>query len=156
MGIREGVRSEPVSLEDVLPTILELVGLDDDSNLDGRSLVPLLRGESPAPARTLYALEPLRGEKDVVSIALSARRGRLKWIRVHGSHTSGAAPWPGACYDLVADPGEQRNLANLGPGPCAELARALESWRTAGVSEGLPLQVEPSTEQELRALGYLH
>jgi arylsulfatase A-like enzyme len=41
---------EPVSLADVTPTLLELVGLAPEREMDGRSLVPLLRGEPVTPA----------------------------------------------------------------------------------------------------------
>ncbi len=37
----------PVSLVDVLPTLLEYNGLPVPPNLDGRSLIPLLQGQSP-------------------------------------------------------------------------------------------------------------
>jgi len=150
------VRTEPVSLVDVVPTILDIAGLEIPPDLDGRSLVPLLEGEAPIPPRTLYALEPLSNRWGRTGIAWSARKGRFKWIRVHDSYPSGVAPWPGEYYDLVADPGEQQNLAELGPGPCVELAREVESWRAEGLRQGAPLEVEPSTVQRLRTLGYLH
>lgn len=156
MDVGGALREDPVSLVDVMPTILELAGLDAPSNLDGRSLVPLLRGEPGALPRTLYALEPLSGRRGRTGIAWSARNGHLKWIRIAGTKPSGGAPWPGECYDLLADPGEQQNLANLGPGPCAELASAAERWRAEGLRDGAPLEVEPSVEKQLRALGYLH
>ncbi|MFN0009478.1 MAG: sulfatase [Planctomycetota bacterium] len=49
-GIGGGRRIEqPVSMIDVLPTILELTGLPMPDVLQGRSLAPLLRGEKLAP-----------------------------------------------------------------------------------------------------------
>jgi len=111
----------------------ELAGLEVPLNLDGRSLVPLLRGEAEAPRGILYALEPLSNRKGRTGVAWSARDGRLKWIRIDGTKPSGGTTWPGECYDLLADPGERRNLANLGPGPCAELASATERWRARGL-----------------------
>lgn len=49
-GIEPGRhRDEPVSMVDLLPTVCELVGADIPAGVQGRSLLPLLRGE-PAPA----------------------------------------------------------------------------------------------------------
>lgn len=55
-GERGGTRvSEPVSLVDLYPTFAELVGVEvDEERLDGRSFVPLLRGET-RPARASIA-----------------------------------------------------------------------------------------------------
>lgn len=46
------VVSEPVETIDITPTILDWVGQDIPNSMDGRSLLPLLRGEVPADWRT--------------------------------------------------------------------------------------------------------
>lgn len=57
-GIPEGtVTKKPVQLLDIYPTLLELTGLDADSSLEGRSLVPLLKNpevEWPYMARSSF------------------------------------------------------------------------------------------------------
>jgi arylsulfatase A-like enzyme len=46
LGFRNGLRScQPVCLEDVMPTVLELAGVPRPDVLDGVSLVPVLRGQ---------------------------------------------------------------------------------------------------------------
>jgi arylsulfatase A-like enzyme len=50
-GVRQGTEQRMVTLADVMPTVLELAGLPVPANADGRSLVPLLRGE-PTSWRT--------------------------------------------------------------------------------------------------------
>jgi riboflavin biosynthesis pyrimidine reductase len=46
LGCKPGVRSlRPVCLEDIMPTLLELCGVERPAGLDGVSLLPVLRGE---------------------------------------------------------------------------------------------------------------
>ncbi|WP_390910365.1 sulfatase-like hydrolase/transferase [Pseudosulfitobacter sp. SM2401] len=46
------IRKEPVETIDIMPTILDWVGQQIPNSVDGRSLLPLLRGEVPADWRT--------------------------------------------------------------------------------------------------------
>ena len=93
--------SESVSNMDLLPTLLDLAGLEpgDAAPLEGRSLVSLARGESGAE-RAVYA--EYMGEGAAAPIVM-IRRGRLKFIHAPGD--------PDQLYDLVSDPDELVNLA---------------------------------------------
>ena len=52
LGFRSGqVVDSPVCLEDLMPTCLDLAGVDVPDTVDGESLVPVLRGETDAPRR---------------------------------------------------------------------------------------------------------
>jgi arylsulfatase A-like enzyme len=53
-GLRAERRSDAVSLVDVMPTLLELVGLEPPLPMSGLALGPLLRKQRPIPERTLY------------------------------------------------------------------------------------------------------
>jgi choline-sulfatase len=93
--------SEPVSLLDVLPTLLDLVGHPEGERLplDGSSLVPLVDGGRD-PQRTVlseYHVEKVRAP------CFMARRGRHKLVHVHGHDEQ--------LFDLDADPGEWESLA---------------------------------------------
>ena len=158
LGAAVGRHSQPVSLLDVVPTVLEIASLPLPEGLDGRSLVPDLLGRpSPPPSpRTIFALEPLAGRDGPTGMAYAGRSNGLKWIEVDGRYPGREAPPFGECYDLGADPGEQRNLANAERGPCAELARRVGSWRGGGVEAGEPLRLEPGERERLRAIGYAH
>ena len=93
------VVEEPVSLLDLLPTLLDLVGYDDVRlPADGRSLAPLVDGQREA--RTVlaeYHVEKVRAP------CFMARRGRHKLIHVHGHDTQ--------LFDLAADPHERVDLS---------------------------------------------
>ncbi|MEE8525939.1 MAG: sulfatase [Thermoanaerobaculia bacterium] len=87
---------------DVVPTILDAVGLPGDETLDGVSLLPAIDGDAAAPpVATSYAAEGNHG--------LALRIGN-RW-----KYTFDNAVWPEhrgreALYDLDADPGERRDL----------------------------------------------
>ena len=49
-AVEPAIHDLPVSLEDLRPTLLELVGADPGQNLDGRSLRAILAGGPPSPA----------------------------------------------------------------------------------------------------------
>ncbi|MCU1437240.1 MAG: hypothetical protein JWP66_327 [Naasia sp.] len=72
---------EPVSLIDVLPTLLDLAAVPAESRarLDGRSLLPILGGDvgEDVPVFPEYHLEKVRAPCSMVS------RGSLKYICVH-------------------------------------------------------------------------
>jgi choline-sulfatase len=95
------VISQSVSNLDLLPTVLELAGLEreDALPLDGRSLVPLARGE-PDSEQAVYA--EYLGEGAVAPMIM-IRRGSVKFIHAPGD--------PDQLYDLAGDPDELVNLA---------------------------------------------
>jgi choline-sulfatase len=85
--------TDPVSLLDVAPTLLDLAGVEDRLPLDGRTLL------DPDPGRAVlaeYHVEKVRAP------CFMARRGSRKLIHVHGHGEQ--------LFDLESDPGERRNL----------------------------------------------
>jgi arylsulfatase A len=115
---------------DVLPTVCELAGLPIPSKnpLDGRSLVPLLEGQTTGwPEREIYLQNtPRRGPRT---------QGSVVTQRFHAVNPG--KDWE--LYDLANDPGEQRDLAKSGEGRMIldELVAKYERW-WAEVSEGVP------------------
>ena len=101
---------EPVSALDVVATVAAAAGLElpRDRPYDGVDLLPFVRGEKTgAPHEALY----WRAE-----YARAVRKGRHKLIQDRLFHTT-------ALYDLLADPGERRDLSTERP----DLVRALEA-----------------------------
>ena len=97
-GIQRGEESpRPVSLIDLYPTLVELVGVPARSGLDGQSLVPLLKNpamEWPRPVLMTY------GYKNH-----AVRTERWRYIQYHDGSEE--------LYDHDADPNEWTNLAAL-------------------------------------------
>jgi len=137
-----------VSQIDVYPTVCDLLGIERPPWLQGRSLLPVVRGEvgevnDEVFAEVTYhaAYEPQR----------AVRTGRWKYIRRFGDRETPVLPncddspskdvwlnhgWAERridqeqLYDLVFDPGEVRNLAGdpAYSGVLAEMRARLQRW----------------------------
>ncbi|WP_306144267.1 choline-sulfatase [Roseibium sp. MMSF_3412] len=102
-GIARGHASNACSLVDLLPTFLEIAGGREDmlgEPIDGRSLLPLARGEHDPVDEAIgeYCAEM------TAHPVLMIRRGSMKYIHCDSD--------PPQLYDLERDPGERTNLAS--------------------------------------------
>jgi hypothetical protein len=103
---------------DLFPTLVELCSMKLPRSVpfDGRSLVPLLRDSSaPWPDRTLF-IDTHQSETPVKWNNTCALRGR--WRLVNGREL----------FDLVSDPGQERDVAEHHPQLVAELRAAYDNW----------------------------
>jgi len=107
--------------KDLVPTLLELAEIEvEDYAFDGRSLLPLARGELASHESEFYITE-------------------CTWMRKHGWRT---AEWklmvalepdfhfkpPVELYNLVTDPDENENLAEALPDVVEHLRGRMEQW----------------------------
>ena len=90
---------------DIAPTFLELAGVPVPSHMQGLSMVPLLKGETPSRWRKdwLYEYYEFPGSHNVAKHR-GVRTDRYKYIHYY------EAPEEFELYDLQNDPGELRNL----------------------------------------------
>ena len=140
-GIEGPVRvPDAVGLVDIVPTILDALEMPREG-LDGRSLLPLLRGE-PTGAPPVTVAGFMEGWRSVVV-------GRFKLIqRTHRR-------W--MLFDLEADPGERNDLADDRPMVVRAL-RGLLGLALAGgtrAHEAETTEIDAETDAQLRALGYV-
>lgn len=93
--------SAPVSLVDLVPTLLDLAGVPADKRIpmDGASLLPLL--DTDVDDRVVFSEYHL---EKVWAPCFMVRRGRYKYIYIHGHGTQ--------LFDLEADPGEWNDLSD--------------------------------------------
>ena len=121
--------SSMVNLVDVKPTILELFGLDPVSELDGRSLLPLMQGRESVHRTEVFLSEATWQAKRGV------RTEEWKYIRCLDS---GVYPRSEPeLYHLPTDPREQHNMAGARPDIATELDKMLSTWLT-GQLRGRP------------------
>ena len=147
-GVRGGTRvSEMVSQIDLVPTVLDLLHLDADALLRGRSLLPLLGGIRRAGGRSVYEETYLPFYTYGWAKLRVLRNDRWKLID---------APEP-ELYDLHRDPRELSNLFVGDPGVAHDMQRELEQFRSAigSPEREETLQLDTATAERLRSLGYL-
>ncbi len=108
----------PVQLVDIMPTILDLVGVPVPPTAQGRSLVPLMNGADSGLDRT--AIISL-GDDSITAI-VSADGWKLITTRATGERE---------LYYLPADPGERNNLARTFPDRVNTLIARLDAWSQA-------------------------
>ena len=145
-GIAPRVVPDQVRIIDVMPTVLDLVGVTPPAAVQGTSLRPALDGQRQellAFSETWYPRFHF-GWSELQAV----RDGAFKFI---------LAPTR-ELYDLAKDPGELTNLAASDQARADRMERALRALvaqtTRADAAKG-PQAVDPAAEQRLRALGYV-
>lgn len=146
LGVKPGtVCSEPAELMDIMPTILDLCGIEIPDSVDGLSLLPAMQGKGLNRAY-------IHGECSAVSTLGSGMQyltdGRMKYI------------WfPALCkeqlFDLSSDPYEQHDLrcdpahANTVALWRSHLIRELEGRPEGFVAQGDLVQLDGPTARNI-------
>jgi len=136
-----------VSVADIAPTVLDLVGLPGLPGAQGRSFAEAVRAGAGGPARPIYSESLLPELAYGWARLLAVERQGLKFIE---------APEP-ELYDLAEDPSESRNLAPERPQEVATF-RALLEELVAGFGRAEPSSsfgLDEEQRARLRSLGYV-
>jgi arylsulfatase A-like enzyme len=115
--IKANTRSEFVwSMIDFFPTACELAGTASPEHLDGRSVLPTLRGREQSPHDHIYweIHHPFQQ---------AVRSGQWKAIRF-------GTDQPLELYDVLADPGESKNVAAMHPEEAARIEGIMSTSHT--------------------------
>ncbi len=119
--IEAGSRSERVTgFEDWLPTLLELTGAQRPGDTDGISFLPSLLGETQPARSFLYREFPAYGGQQCLFAA------EWKLVRRNLLPPGQPATPTAELYNLVSDPGENRDVAASHP---EVVARLMETMR---------------------------
>lgn len=152
-GLAPAVIAQPVSLIDVAPTVLALAGVAVPPAFEGRSLLPLMRGEAaPAAGDLMAELESMGPRKGMRKHQQALLRGEHKLLR---SPNPFVAP---QLFDLAADPGERHPNPPALAGTLETMLAALAEMQTVLATRASPagdqVTLDEATREKLRALGY--
>lgn len=115
-GIKPGtVVDKPACLADIMPTLLDFAGVPVPAGVDGRSLLPLARGESPEWREFVHI------EHAPIHHSLTDGKEKYVWFAADGREQF---------FRLTDDPNELRNLVAL-----PEEAERVAHWRSLLVNE---------------------
>lgn len=139
----------PVDQVDLVPTLLDLFGMEPSVGSQGTNLLPWIAGtpDAPPPSRLLYGETLLPTYTYGWAELRVARRG--PWKLVEGQRTE--------LFDLSRDPRELTDLHARHPGTTHDLRRDLEE-RVAAATElerEASLELDAEAAERLRSLGYL-
>jgi arylsulfatase A-like enzyme/Tfp pilus assembly protein PilF len=145
--------ADPVSLVDLMPTVLEAVGVPVPSQVQGHSLLREIRPDPSAPDDQANHERTLYGETFLPRI-------HFNWSELRGSENTKYhfidAPRP-ELYDLTKDPGETHNLLTEKKAVAEEMRAKLVAMirdYSAGKELAEKTGLDPALMERLKSLGY--
>ena len=134
-----GERPEPASSIDIVPTILSAAGAEVPDGLPGLNLLPNLKNATPIARDTIFGESFAHDIADVEKPEASLLyrwciEGKWKLLLTYdGEVNRYKSTHPRderrpQLFDLIADPGEETNLAATNPDVVARLAGKIAAW----------------------------
>ncbi len=143
-GRASGVFPQVVEAIDLMPTLLDLAGVEAPRSIHGRSLVPVIEGREHGAGRAISE-SPFWGRR----IAVTTSDYRL--IRSRNGSVE--------LYEYRSDPLEQQDLALRLVETGEELIETARRWQARVAADRYPVEevedFDRSAIEQLRALGYL-
>jgi arylsulfatase A-like enzyme len=159
------VDRDPAELIALMPTLLEIAGLDLDEGrwMQSRSLVPRLLGERLEPDEPVFVFsEAGYGRNDMWQRIVRDRRYKFVDAQEGAAQhwITGAVGTRHALYDLLEDPEEKENILQDRLAVAERLRQVVTRWyetpfelvQEAADESG---EMSDATREQLKALGYL-
>lgn len=129
---KKGKIETPVSTVDFFPTIMDLLGVNDYNEVDGKSFLPLLRGETDDEFQSREIFWHYPHYYPTTTPVSAVRAGNWKLIEYLGDERL-------ELYDLSKDIAETKNLANENPKKTKEMLQKLHTWKEEVNASGVTL-----------------
>jgi arylsulfatase/arylsulfatase A len=127
-----GTTSDRVAAHyDIMPTILDATGVSKprELELDGRSLLPLLEGKSPAWLDRDIIVQAHRGDAPIPEHNFAMRSQNWKLLRHSGFQNEQPDPAvPFELYDMTVDQSETHNLVQERPEVVSAMRQRYQAW----------------------------
>jgi arylsulfatase A-like enzyme len=118
-SLQSRVEDAFVTLVDLAPTVLDVAGIAAPRSLDGRSLLPLLRGDAGAKRDDFVVVQGFGHQLPYWQRMIRTRTA--KYVLNATDHDE--------YYDLASDPWEMRNIADsVDPSAIKEMRGRLKDW----------------------------
>ncbi len=134
-----------IGLIDLYPTILDVLGLTPYNKLQGKSLIPLIKGESPTNS-------PVFSEAKGGFVSIRKDGWKLIYNKISQEYL---------LFNLNADPKELHNLAQVEPQKLKKLSNLIQEYFKnnqkflLGGQTDKPV-LDEDTKNKLKALGYIN
>lgn len=149
-GMEPGKVDAFASTIDVVPTLVEVLGIDAPGPMNGISLVDAMRGKpDELVARTTFV------HQNAHNHTVAVRSGEWKYVNpINTSHK--VIPGEPQLFNLDEDPGESLNLYEREAERAEAMRRLLDPWISLGkVTKGSEIELSAEDQQMMRDLGYL-
>ena len=136
----------PVTLVDLYPTLLELLGEPVPEDISGISLKPLIEGEKVA-SRPLFVEEHSETERENTVLI------EYPWKIIYQNRKKKAS-----LFNLVDDPSEKNDLKHAEPERAVRMRDDLNTWVKSAKSSWKTEKSAPLSEEEqkkLKSMGYM-
>ena len=157
---------EPVQLIDVMPTVLDLLGVPIPQVVEGQSLTPFVKGQPfhrRGPVMTSRFADP---EAKKIGVVPENRIDAIafldaNWKLIYRDKAKDIGLNKVELYDRRADRGETKNIAGRHPQDVDRVMTEIGKWIEAqkvirsSLVQGTKATMDPKTLERLRSLGYL-
>jgi len=148
--------NDQVKQVDIFPTILEILNISQNKNVDGRSLAPLLHDESieETPAYIETGARNFKNSKKPIIYGkiVGIRTSKYKYWRSRNNNKNIHL------FDLQNDPKEEKNIANENPQLIHTMEQILNNLKKDAIQmtqNKFSKEEEKAIEEELKKLGYM-
>ena len=159
------VISSPVGSIDILPTVLDLLGLDQPAGLEGISLLEFSGSNFPSNRPVIAQRYFFRLASHLISITqypwkMAVEIPDIDHNDIH-NWSIDADRCPALLYNLSSDPDESMDLMASEPEVAAELLDILVAWSHSGTDRNVheahdnEQPIDNETRSRLQTLGYL-